>query len=283
MLDADAVIFQQDKLSHPVLTDERILSALVQLESKGVEVGLATARPLQAVNWLRRHGLKVAGPSILANGQAVLERGELKYLVGESFIRFLGKATQVMEQHPLFRSRWIEAKSAEEFYFCRGNRQWQDLARASWWFKWQEGEVRERRIVEEVFLPTLGPLAAEYGVDLPVSLKVGLMKMRHNGILGIVSLVGTIEGRRINKKVAAKIVNDRHRTIFIADGDEDVEMGRWCQEHDGLVISIGGGLDLSPDLETFANLAAGRLKSPLELGFCLTLAARDFTTRLAMT
>ena len=274
MLDADAVLFKQDSLSRPVLTDQKFLPVLSQLEMAGIKLGLATARPLHSVNWLRNRGLLLNGPSILANGQAVLEEGELKYLVEEGFIEFLKKATQVMESHERFKSRWIDVKNDCDFSFCRGNPQWQDLARASWWFKWQEG--RENQILDEIFMPALGGLAGGYGVNLPVSLKVGLMKMRHGGVLGIVSMVGAINGRRINKSDAAKIITNHHQTIFIADGDGDVEMGQWCQQHDGLAISVGGGLDLSPDLKRFAHLANGRLDSPPELALCLDKVSRDF-------
>ena len=244
LLDVDGVICQADALDFPRLTAPSIISSIRGLEDRGIAVGVATARGMHIVDYLREeHSLQLEGSSILEEGQMLLREGRVEHTVPNAHRMFIRNLREKLQQHSGFRPLWqeVEAKT-----FCPGDRQWQGQSRASLLFRAEDGIEEGYEILVSIEL-TLAETAKANGLD-PQDIVIGVNRMSMNN-LGIITINGKKDGQYVDKGIAAKILEGSW--VFVADGFGDSHLALVTKERGGLVVGIEGNLDVSSEPPKF--------------------------------
>lgn len=274
MLDLDGVVFEQDSLDYPRITTPNILSALKNLESLNIKVGVATARSVQVVELLKeKYGLRMEGAAILEEGQVFMNGGKKRYFSAPNHPKFIADVRSALRLQPTFRQSWQEVKNLFEadgaVTFCPGNFQWQGECRASFWFFAHGENNRDKNVLTTISEPILR-LARGNGIDFEKDLAVSAYRMSV-GNLGIVSIKGKIAGMPINKGTATEELTEP--CIFVADGFGDTPLVSIIKRQNGAVIGIKGNLDESKEPPEFLSQADYVLNNPEEFAQTLHYAA----------
>ena len=274
LLDIDGVVCKADSLDYPEITTPRIIAPVKALETLGVKVGIATSRGHHIVEHLSfEHGLNLAGPAILEEGQVLVLNGEKKYLTSPNHLKFIKSIRRTLMMHPSFQSSWQMVKTRYEteglVTFCPGDTQWQGECRASFWFFSNE-KGNEDELIRSMFQPTLSKLAVIHELDYKNDLSVSIGRMSV-GNLGIMSIKGKKEGQPINKSAASNFLTDPW--IFVADGFGDTTLAFVTKNFGGCVIGIEGNLDDSDEPKSFLRNADYVLSNPQEFAKALEYVA----------
>ncbi len=274
LLDIDGVVCKADALVNPELTTQEIIPALKKLENLGVKLGVATARGVQIVEYLRdEHGLQINGPAILEEGQVFINDGHKNYLSVPNHPRFIADVRHILKLQPTFQESWQQVRTLFEsnraLTFCPGNFQWQGECRASFWFFAHGEKDNDREVLATIFEPILRELALENGIDYEQDLAVSVGRMSV-GNLGIVSMKGKVNGLPVNKGTAAEKLTQPW--VFVADGFGDTPLAYVTKRRNGAVIGIEGNLDDSNEPPEFLRNADYVLSDPEEFAKALNYA-----------
>lgn len=278
LLDADGVIVRSDALFSPRQISPSLVTVIKEIESLDIQVGLATARSEQFVEYLRAQGLRMQGPLILQEGQLLVADETRTYFVHELYRDFIHAAKSVVSKHSAWRESWYPVWSSglKDMVFCPGNRQWQGDSRASFWF-YTDGDLERNTTMKEALLdPMIDVVGESFGLERNVDFttSLGLLSLANHGkagFLGMVSIKGMRNGTSIDKSVAADLYG--RPVVFVADGVGDVQLGKWNRGR-GINIAIEGNLDVSSDPDRFYRLSELILRNPSELAMSLFHAAR---------
>ena len=283
LLDMDGVILQSDSLDVPKLTTLDVVPTLQLLEAQGVSIGPATGRGMHAVNFLRNQGLKFSGPAILEEGQVIVQNGIASHLGHPNHEKFINTVRATMEHDAECLPTWNDVQEevqSGKFAFSPGNFQWQGTSTAKYWFQYIGEDLRDSEIISTKFQPRLQTLAsqAELDYDRDVELRVYRMQpSAKNGNLAIITVKGKLDGKIIDKGVAAKRLSGTWG--FVADGFGDTPLAKISKIRSGVVIGIEGNLDITKDAPEFLNLADIVLRSPTEFTKALRHAVNILRSR----
>ena len=101
------------------------------------------------------------------------------------------------------------------------------------------------------------------GCERDVELRVYRMQpSAKNGNLAIITVKGKLDGKTIDKGVAAERLSGPWG--FVADGFGDTPLAKISKNRSGVVIGIEGNLDITKDAPEFLQLANIVLRNPVE-------------------
>ena len=269
-LDMDGVVFCADGLRYPRITDYGVLSALISLESLGVQIGPATGRGLHVVQTLRDYGLQIQGPGIFEEGQMYVTNGEIHQFGHPNHPAFMNTLREAMTKHPDFVPTWDHVRP-DTNAISPGNPQWQGRNRFSYWFSYDDNQERDSVIVSSI-RPFVEASADQHGLhpDNDIALTVYRMKPHKlNGNVAIVGIKGRHNGRDIDKGTAAHMITTPRSWSFVADGFGDTPLANVTHSRGGVVIGIEGNLDMTNDASIFLARAHARLRDPREFAGAL--------------
>lgn len=268
LLDMDGVILQSDSLDVPQLTTLDVIPALKLLEDQGVSIGPATGRGMHAVDFLRDQGLELSGPAILEEGQVIVQNGITSHVGHPNHEKFINTVRDIMKHNAGYVRSWNDVREkmqGDNFVFCPGNYQWQGTSTDKYWFHYTGEDLRDAEIISTKFQPILRTLAlqAELDYDKDVELRVYRMQpSAKNGNLAIITVKGKLDGKTIDKGVAAERLSGTWG--FVADGFGDTPLAKISKIRSGVVIGIEGNLDIIKDTPEFLNSADIVLRNPAE-------------------
>lgn len=272
LMDMDGVVIRPTNYSRTQITSPIIIEGMQKLESIGVRIGPATARGPNIVTYLRNtHGLKLAGPGILEDGQVLLdEEGKIHPLVSLEHQYFIQTVKQLMKLSPFFRENWKDVKEAAqggEIAFCPGNYQWQGFfGRLSYWFHWGEENMRITLLTAMRDKLRCAAELSNLCLNRDIKTSVGIMKKDQLAYLSIKSFGFT--------KATAVAQLPHHSWVFIGDGPGDLALATITKERKGLVIGVQNNADIDDEISKFQQLADFNLRSPDEVAKALLFAAQ---------
>jgi hypothetical protein len=271
LTDVDGVLCQANNLDFPLVTSLPLIQQLRQYEHVGVSLGLATARSNHIIDFFRKeHGLRLSGPTILEEGQIVLNGNDKpQYLTHPHHPLFVHHLRNTMKMLPEFRHTWEEVSDSDHAsdspIFCEGNIQWQGASRVSWWFNSRPG--KNATIMNEFFTPIIMATAQTFDID-PSLFEMKLSETTYG--LAYVRLIGRHpSGYPITKGLAATTYLNGNPRIFFADGPGDVDLAETTKANGGMVIGIRQTFDITPDIAKFFTLADITLNHPSALAMLL--------------
>lgn len=268
LLDMDGVILQSDSLDVPQLTTLDVIPTLKLLEGQGVSIGPATGRGMHAVDFLRNQGLELSGPAILEEGQVIVQNGIASHVGHPNHEKFINIVRDTMKHDTGYVLSWSDVREemqGDRFAFCPGNFQWQGTSTDKYWFHYIGEDIRDTEIILTKFQPKLRILAQQAELDYERDIELRVYRMQpsaKNGNLAIVTVKGKLDGRTIDKGVAAERLNGTWG--FVADGFGDTPLAKVSKIRSGVVIGIEGNLDITKDTPEFLNSADIVLRNPAE-------------------
>ena len=282
LFDGDGVVVCGDSLHKLQWSHPEIVSALRALEKSGVTLSPASARGDHFLRHLRAAGLEIFGPAILGGGQLCRVHDERLIFATPAQQTFFADLPAWFSRQEAYRAGFRLVQKEKEqgnTVYCRGDHQWQSPLRRTFWLIEDDAPdilYRNGIVAKEFFEQPARILAQKHGLDFDrdISLGVSRMHLPDGKVLVIVRFAPNHDGNKVTKAAAVEAFLPEYRGwVFIADGFGDVELARLTCERGGLVVSIGGNLDITPDAEKFAGLADIQLKSPAELVGALYYAA----------
>lgn len=283
LLDMDGVILQSDSLDVPKLTTLDVVSTLQLLEDQGVNIGPATGRGMHAVDFLRSQGLKLSGPAILEEGQVIVQNGIASHLGHPNQEKFIDTVRATIEHDAECVPTWNDVQEEVrrgKFAFSPGNFQWQGSSTAKFWFHYIGEDVRDAEIISTNFQPKLQALASQAKLDYDRDVELRVYRMQpseKNGNLAIITVKGKLDGKTIDKGVAAERLSGSWG--FVADGFGDTPLAKISKIRSGVVIGIEGNLDITRDAPEFLNSADIVLINPTEFTKALRHAVSILRSR----
>lgn len=277
LLDMDGVILQSDSLDVPQLTTLDVIPTLKLLENQGVSIGPATGRGMHVVDFLRNQGLKLSGPAILEEGQVIVQNGIASHVGHPNHEKFIGSVRDTMKRDRGYVPTWNDVRKeaqGNKFTFCPGNFQWQGTSTDKYWFHYIGEDLRDVEIISNIFQSRLRILALQAKLDYDRDVELRVYRMQpsaKNGNLAIITVKGKLDGKTIDKGVAAERLSGRWG--FAADGFGDTPLAKISKIRSGVVIGIEGNLDITKDTPEFLHLADIVLRNPAEFTKALRHAA----------
>lgn len=267
LLDGDGVLAKSDSLTRTKWLEPALIKSIRRLETLRVKVGVGTARGEHFVERLRAEGLLINGVSILEDGQAVIKKGVLQYLVSPQHLRFIGDLRERLKQSGSCRKSWFEVLSAPET-FCPGNHQWQGRARASWWFSQTGDFTHDALKMQKIFWPILKQAAEKYNLVIGIDVGLSLIRMRGNNLA-----IMAVRCNGFEKASAIGYLDSP--AVLVADGEGDLNLGTGILAGGGGILGIGGNLDISGEPTRFLrDKADWVIDSPQQLVSIFDGAAR---------
>ena len=210
---------------------------------------------------------------------------------GTSGLWFFADLPSLFQRQDARRRSFIKVQAEHRkgnVVYCAGNSQWQSSLRRTFWLvETDTPDIAQRngRVAKELFEKPARVLAEKHGLnfDNDISLDVSRMYLPDGKVLVIVRFVPKDNGEKVTKARAAEaFLPTQKGWVFIADGFGDTELARLTQEREGMVISIAGNLDISPEAKKFVSMADIQLKNPAEFVDALYYAAlvRAWTSQI---
>lgn len=239
MFDVDGVV-GDGRSEEIVIAEEGLIEALRILEDQ-VDIGIATARNIKAIEELRGKGLKIKGDCIFEEGHVVVRGGKIKRLSTKKHRGFIRAV----------KDRFGTERRLEGFGIGLGLSPWQGEARVSLAIKNRMTALSDEQIISQLMWDFYECAEPFDGFD--VDSKV-VLRMRDMGENGQVLVVSAKKGRRLVDKGMAgeELIGS---WTFFGDGPGDLSLAQVTVAKGGRVVGVGESSDVTSEIGEFISLA----------------------------